>query len=99
MKEKIIKTVKILLIIYIAYIVSMLVWSEIKSRKETQRFCKEQCNYYPDKKEWGLNLKWVFDENGVESNMDTEKYFSEKNLDECINYCKDLGEHLKYLTN
>ena len=98
MKEKTIKVVKIIgIVIIIVYFGYIIIWGEIKSHKETTRFCKEQCNYFPDKREWKLNLEWVFDKEGVVSNMDTQKSFSEKNLDECINYCRDLGEHLKYL--
>ena len=35
--------------------------------------------------------------NEVEPIMETEKQFPEKDLDQCIDYCKSLNEHLKDL--
>lgn len=95
MSEWVKKSLIALLILYVGYII---VVGEVRQRGATMDFCKEQCNYNPDKKTWDINLKWFFDENKVESRMDTEKSFSEKDFDGCINYCKDLESEYKYLT-
>lgn len=87
-------------IIIIVLIFGEIVFEEIKSSKETTRFCKEQCKYSPYEKGWRLDLRSVFQENGIneqESSMKLEKIFSEKDLDVCIKYCKRAGEYLRDL--
>jgi hypothetical protein len=72
-----------------------LVDGEIKSYNGTTQFCKEQCTYTPDTKTWNLNVQSAFDEAGVSATMPTSKSFGEKDLDECIKYCRDLGNDLR----
>ena len=100
MTEKIWKVLKPTLIIaLIIYLLYIFVYLEFLQRKGATDFCKEQCTYYPEQKEWGIDLGWFFDEGEVESRIPTKKYFGEKDLDECINYCKyDLQREYKYLT-
>ncbi len=101
MKKENIKIIRnVLIAIAIIYFGYVLIIGEVRQKKETTRFCKEQCNYNSDTKNWELNLKWIFDENQVESRIDTKKSFPEKEFNECINYCgKDLQNELKYLTS
>ena len=84
-----------LVVIWIGY---FLIMGEVNQRKASTEFCKQQCNYSPETKTWAINLKWFFDENQVESQMETEKSFPEKEFDGCIKYCKDLEVEYKYLT-
>lgn len=100
MKKEHIKIIKNLLItLAIVYFGYILIAGEVNQRKVTKEFCKQQCTYYPEEKKWGLNMKWFFDENEVESRIPTEKYFGEKELEGCMNYCKDdLNREFKYLT-
>lgn len=83
-----------IIIIWFFYFV---IYGEIKSRKETVRFCKEQCNYDAKNKNWLIDVGWIFNEEGLEPKMETKKTFGEKDLDKCVTYCKQLGDHLKYL--
>ena len=99
MKDRNIKIIKhSLIVIVVFYFIYILVSGEIEHYKNVQTFCKQECNYNSNIKKWKIDLKWFFDEEGVESRMDTEKYFSEKDFDQCINYCRDLEEEFKYLT-
>jgi len=94
-----IKNIKIILIaaaiICFGYI---LISGEIKHAQGVSNFCKEQCNYDSTTQKWGLDLKWVFDEEDVESRIETKKSFLDKEFNQCISYCKDLEKELKYLT-
>lgn len=100
MKEVIFKIFKILgIILLIIWIGYNIIYIEIKTRKNEIIFCKEQCNYDIENKKWFINLDWIFEEEGLESELETRREFSEKNLDECVEYCKTLGNHLKYLSD
>jgi hypothetical protein len=85
----------------LAIIVLWFVWvlscETSESEKATKKFCKEQCNYDVGSETWFIDVGWIFEEEGLESNMETKKSFGAKNLDECIKYCDELGDHLKYL--
>jgi hypothetical protein len=106
MKEKNIKIIRIikivLIIVVVIYFGYILIMGEIKHHKAVMEFCKQRCNYYPNEKMWGIDLTQFFKDGGilpsVESRMDTEKYFQEKDLDKCIDYCKELEIEYKRLT-
>lgn len=83
-------------IIYFGYI---FISGEVKHIQGVNDFCKEECKYNSDNKNWNLNLKWFFDENGVNPRIEAEKSFSEKGFNECIDYCKDLEKEFKRLTS
>lgn len=81
----------LLVVIGIGY----LVWGEVRSYQATTIFCKQQCTYSATTKEWKLDVQSEFDAVGVSSTMETSKSFPEKDLDECINYCRELGRDLR----
>ena len=97
-KEEIYKIIRnILLILIVVYFGYIIISGEIGHNKAVKEFCKQQCDYNPDTKNWSIDLQWFFDKEGLQSRMETKKSFPEKDLDECVKYCKDLEKEFKYL--
>jgi len=88
---------KITIVLIIGVVSFYILKEDIDAKKQETKFCKEQCNYIPEKRSWEIDLGWVFQKYGVKTEAETKKVFSEKDLDECINYCKALGDHLNNL--
>lgn len=87
-------------VIIVVLIIGYLVYEEVESNKKATIFCKEQCEYLPNEKQWGLDLRAAFKENGIlewESSMELVKFFPEKDLDECVKYCVKAGDYLSDL--
>ena len=100
MKERTDKIIKVIAVIAIIFFIGYIIFEELEARKATKIFCKEQCNYNSEDKKWELDLRSAFEDQGIlewESRMELVKSFPEKDLDECVEYCIDAGEHLKDL--
>lgn len=92
------KSSNILFIIGAVILVVFLIRDQVRHRNVVNEFCNQQCIYNPDQDKWDIDLKWVFDEQEVQSSMGAQKSFTGIDNTGCINYCRDLEVELKYLT-
>lgn len=86
------RVIKIILIILATIFFLFIIYEEIQQRINVKEFCQQECKYDSSSKRWHINITDYFEKEGLGAltDMSPEEYFSEKGLDECIHYCKQI---------